>query len=117
MHLKVFLKLKKTQKTFSSGKKKKKTKPQKTQKNTKKKQKNHWAGFLRKKTGFFPTLPDGELLERDHQVLARLLARFAPAEAVTELAVGVLVQAAAARHREVAPHVLARLEVQVLDST
>ena len=39
---------------------------------------------------------------------------FAPAEAVAELAVGVLVEAATARHAEVAPHVLGRLEVQIL---
>jgi hypothetical protein len=34
---------------------------------------------------------------------------------VAELAVRILVEAAAARHAEVAPHVLARLEIQVLD--
>jgi hypothetical protein len=45
MHPKVFVKLKKTLKTLSSG--------QKTQKNPKK---THWAGFFFKKPGFFPTL-------------------------------------------------------------
>ncbi len=45
MHLKVFVKLKKTLKTPSSGQKKTK-KPQKTQK-------NHWAGFFFKNPGFF----------------------------------------------------------------
>ncbi len=58
MHLKVFVKLKKTLKTLSSGQKKppKKTpKTQKTQKNQKK-PKNHWAGFFFLKPGFFPTL-------------------------------------------------------------
>jgi hypothetical protein len=50
MHPKVFVKLKKTLKTFSSGQKnpKKPKKPKKTQK-------THWAGF-KKKNGFFPTL-------------------------------------------------------------
>ncbi len=50
MHLKVFLKLKKTLKTLSSGPIYKKT--QKTKKTTKKPKKNHWAG-LKKKNGFF----------------------------------------------------------------
>jgi hypothetical protein len=62
MHLKVFVKLKKTLKTLSSGqktpKKNKKTqKTQKTQKNPKKPKKTHRAGFFLKKPGFFPTLP------------------------------------------------------------
>jgi hypothetical protein len=50
MHLKVFVKLKETLKTLSSG--------QKTPKKKKKKKtkKNHWAGFFYKKPGFFPTL-------------------------------------------------------------
>ncbi len=53
MHLKVFVKLKKTLKTLSSGQKTKK-KPKKNKK-PQKTQKKHWAGF-KKKTGFFPTL-------------------------------------------------------------
>jgi hypothetical protein len=62
MHLKVFVKLKKTLKTLSSGRKtpknpKKPKKPKKTQKNPKKTQKNpkktHWAGFFFKKTRVF----------------------------------------------------------------
>ncbi len=53
MHLKVFVKLKKTLKTFSSGqktppKKKNPTNPKKP----KKPKKNHWAGFLKKKRVF-----------------------------------------------------------------
>jgi hypothetical protein len=54
MHLKVFVKLKKTLKTLSSGQKnpKKPKKPQKTHKNPKK---PTGLGFL-KKPGFFPTL-------------------------------------------------------------
>ncbi len=62
MHLKVFVKLKKTLKTLSSGQKNPK-KPKKTQKNPKKPKnkpkktkKTHWAGFFFKKPGFFPTL-------------------------------------------------------------
>jgi hypothetical protein len=68
MHLKVFVKLKKTLKTFSSGQKKPKN-PKKTQKNPKnpknpkKNKKTHWAGFF-KKPGFFPTLPDPDPLVR-----------------------------------------------------
>ncbi len=50
MHLKVFLKLKKTWKLILLGKYIKKK-----QKNQKKPQKNHWAGF-KKKPWFFPTL-------------------------------------------------------------
>jgi hypothetical protein len=42
MHLKVFVKLKKTLKTLSSGQKKKKKK-------TKKPRKTHWAGFKKKR--------------------------------------------------------------------
>ncbi len=55
MHLKVFVKLKKTLKIPLSGQKnpKKPKKPKKTQKNPKK---THWAGFFLKKPGFFPTL-------------------------------------------------------------
>jgi hypothetical protein len=58
MHLKVFLKLKKTLKTLSSGQIyfKKTQKTQEKQKKQKKTQKTHWAGFF-KKPGFFPTLP------------------------------------------------------------
>jgi hypothetical protein len=52
MHLKVFLKLKKTLKTLSSGQIYKKTK------NPKKPKKNHCAGFFFK-PGFFPTLVPG----------------------------------------------------------
>jgi hypothetical protein len=54
MHLKVFVKLKKTLKTPSSGQKKPKNpkKPKKTQKNLKK---PTGLGFF-KKPGFFPTL-------------------------------------------------------------
>jgi hypothetical protein len=52
MHLKVFVKLKKTLKTLSSGQKN----PKKPKKTPKKPKKTHWAGFFLKKTGFFPTL-------------------------------------------------------------
>jgi hypothetical protein len=59
MHLKVFVKLKKTLKTLSSGQKKPK-KPQKKQKKTKNPKnpkKTHWARFFfKKKPWFFPTL-------------------------------------------------------------
>jgi hypothetical protein len=55
MHLKVFVKLKKTLKTLSSGQKNPK-KPKKTQKTQKKTKKTPWAGFFFKKPGFFPTL-------------------------------------------------------------
>jgi hypothetical protein len=71
MHLKVFVKLKKTLKTLLSGQKnpKKPKKPKKTQKNQKKQKKpkkTHWAGFFLKKPGFFPTLPlDVEKLDPD----------------------------------------------------
>ncbi len=55
MHLKVFVKLKKTLKTLSSGQK-----TQKTQKKTKKKQKKTKKPtglvFLKNNPGFFPTL-------------------------------------------------------------
>jgi hypothetical protein len=65
MHPKVFVKLKKTLKTLSSGQKnpKKPKKNQKTQKNPKKPKKTHWAGFFYKKTGFFPTLVLGALVQ------------------------------------------------------
>ncbi len=62
MHLKVFVKLKKTLKTLSSGQKKPKKNqknpknPKKPKKTQKKPKKNHWAGFFFKKNGFFPTL-------------------------------------------------------------
>jgi hypothetical protein len=54
MHLKVFVKLKKTLKTLSSGQKnpKKPKKPKKTQKT----QKNPLGWVFLKKPGFFPTL-------------------------------------------------------------
>ena len=61
MHLRVFVKLKKTIKTLSSGQKNPK-KPKKTQKNpknpkkTKKTQKNPLGWIFLKKPGFFPTL-------------------------------------------------------------
>jgi hypothetical protein len=51
MHLKVFVKLKKTLKTLSSGQKN-----PKNPKKPKKPKKTHWAGFFKKKPGFFPTL-------------------------------------------------------------
>ena len=56
-----------------------------------------------------------ELLEREDHVFARDLARLAPREAVAELRVGELVQAAARRHAEVAPHVAIRAERQLGD--
>jgi hypothetical protein len=54
MHLKVFVKLKKTLKTLSSRQKKTKKpkKTQKTQKKQKKNKKTHWAGFFFKNPGF-----------------------------------------------------------------
>jgi hypothetical protein len=51
MHLKVFVKLKKTLKTSRLGKKPKKN--QKNPKNPKKPKKPHWAGFFKKNPGFF----------------------------------------------------------------
>jgi hypothetical protein len=54
MHLKVFVKLKKTLKTLSSGQKTQKKTKKKTKK-PKKPKKTHWAGF-KKKPGLFPTL-------------------------------------------------------------
>jgi hypothetical protein len=48
MHPKVFVKLKNTLKTLSSG--------QKTQKKTKKPKKKKTLGWVLKKNGFFPTL-------------------------------------------------------------
>jgi hypothetical protein len=56
MHLKVFLKLKKTLKTLSSGQVYKN--PQKTQKTPKTQKKPTGLGFL-KKPAFFPTLAEG----------------------------------------------------------
>jgi hypothetical protein len=58
MHLKVFVKLKKTLKTLLSGQKTQKNpkKPTKKPKNPKKTKKTHWAGFFFKNPGFFPTL-------------------------------------------------------------
>ncbi len=55
MHPKVFVKLKKTLKTLSSGQKKTK-KTQKNQKKTKKTQKNPLGWAFLKKPRFFPTL-------------------------------------------------------------
>jgi hypothetical protein len=52
MHLKVFVKLKKTLKTLSSGQKYPK-KPKKTQKNQKKPKKPTGLGFFFKNPGFF----------------------------------------------------------------
>jgi hypothetical protein len=62
MHLKVFVKLKKTLKTLASGQKTQKNpkKPKKNQKNPKKPkktQKNPLGWVFFKKPGFFPTLP------------------------------------------------------------
>jgi hypothetical protein len=56
MHLKVFVKLKKTLKIISSGQKNPKTN-QKTQKKNKKTKKPTGLGFFLKKPGLFPTLP------------------------------------------------------------
>jgi hypothetical protein len=58
MHLKVFVKLKKTLKTLSSGQKtqKKPKKTQKTPKNPTKPKKKPMGWVLKKKPGFFPTL-------------------------------------------------------------
>jgi hypothetical protein len=69
MHRKVFLKLKKTLNPLFWAKKPKKTqkkpkKPKKNQKKTKKPKKNHWAGFFKKKTGFFPTLQKVQLSKK-----------------------------------------------------
>mmetsp|Transcript_18949 Transcript_18949/g.55655 ORF Transcript_18949/g.55655 Transcript_18949/m.55655 type:complete len:1292 (+) Transcript_18949:3267-7142(+) len=58
---------------------------------------------------------DEELLEGEHQGLARLLARGARGEEVAELRVGELVHAAVGRHRKVAPDVAGRLEVDALN--
>jgi hypothetical protein len=58
MHLKVFVKLKKTLKTLSSRQKNQKKNPKnpKNQKKTKKTQKNPLGWVFLKKPGFFPTL-------------------------------------------------------------
>jgi hypothetical protein len=65
MHLKVFVKLKKTLKTLSSGQKKpkKNKKTQKKQKKTKKPKKPHWVGFFFFKKTFFsnPAFPPLDL--------------------------------------------------------
>ncbi len=67
MHPKVFVKLKKTLKTLSSGQKN----PKKTQKNpknpkkTKKNQKNPLGWVFLKKPGFFPTLLQHHELHED----------------------------------------------------
>jgi hypothetical protein len=56
MHQKVFVKLKKTLQTLSSGQKKPKKNKKKQKKLKKQKKTNkHWAGFFLK-PGFFPTL-------------------------------------------------------------
>jgi hypothetical protein len=55
MHLKIFVKLKKTLKTLSSGQKTQKN-PKKPKKNQKT-QKNPLGWVFKKKPGFFPTLP------------------------------------------------------------
>ncbi len=62
MHLKVFVKLKKTLKPYRLGKKTQKTqknpkKPKKPKKNPKKPKKTHWAGFFLKNPGFFQPCP------------------------------------------------------------
>jgi hypothetical protein len=76
MHLKVFVKLKKTLKTLSSGQKnlKKPKKTQKIQKNPKKPKKPHWAGFFKKKPGFFqPWMREmGQLRERNVKETGKL---------------------------------------------
>jgi hypothetical protein len=63
MHLKVFLKLKKTLKALSSGqiyfKKPKKPKKTKKTKKTKKPKKTHWVGFFQKNPGFFQPCEEG----------------------------------------------------------
>jgi hypothetical protein len=51
MNIKVFLKLKKTLKTLSSGQKRAKKNPKKPRKTKKKPKETHWAGF-KKKPGF-----------------------------------------------------------------
>jgi hypothetical protein len=58
MHPKVFVKLKKTLKTLSSGQKNPK-KPKKNPKKPKKTQKNPLGWVFLKKPGFFPTLAPG----------------------------------------------------------
>jgi hypothetical protein len=65
MHLKVFVKLKKTLKTLLSGQKnpKKTKKTQKTQKKPKKTPKNPLGWVFLKKTGFFPTLGQTKRVE------------------------------------------------------
>jgi hypothetical protein len=55
MHLKVFLKLKKPYNPLFWAKNPKKT-PKNHKKKQKKTKKTHWAGLLKKKPGFFPTL-------------------------------------------------------------
>jgi hypothetical protein len=57
MHLQVFVKLKKTLQTLSSGQKKLK-KTQKNPKNPKKPKKNHWAGFFKKTQVFSNPAPN-----------------------------------------------------------
>jgi hypothetical protein len=57
MHLKVFVKLKKTLKTLWAKKPKKTQKKTKKPKKTQKTQKNPLGWVFLKKNGFFPTLP------------------------------------------------------------
>ena len=95
MHLKVFVKLKKTLKPSRLGKK-----TQKTQKNPKKPKKTHWAGFFLKNPGFFQPwhveLPLPYLLQilkrlilalhdGGHPAQGGLLQLLAPVETVPEL--------------------------------
>jgi hypothetical protein len=72
MHLKVFVKLKNTLKTPSSGQKnpKKPKKTQKTQKKPKKTQKNRLGWVFLKKPGFFPTLSTGTKIIGLHKLSA-----------------------------------------------
>jgi hypothetical protein len=74
MHLKVFMKLKKTLKTLSFGQKNPKKPKKKTQKKKKKKKKTkktHWAGFL-KKNGFFPTLVLYDIYHMEHSEIKQI---------------------------------------------
>ncbi len=68
MHLKVFVKLKKTLKTLTSGQNNPK-KNQKNPKNPKKTKKTHWAGFFLKKPVFFPTLINVPLILKVRDIM------------------------------------------------
>lgn len=57
---------------------------------------------------------DGQLLKGDNHGVAGVLARLAPGKAVSKLRVGKLVQAARGTHAEIAPHVDAAAERQLL---